>query len=224
MSQILTIRRNLERVRAKNLEATMLLVVFTKTFDSIHRRKMKIILLAYSLPKEIVSAIMKPYKNTKVKVCSPDGGTDYFDIGSSVPQGDTFAQYLFIVCLDYEHRTFIDKMKENGFKLTKKRSRRYSAQTITDADYADNIAFLTNTPAQTETRLHRLERPAAGIGLYVDAHKTEYICFNRRGDISTLNGISLKLMDNFTCIGSSVSSTKTDINTQLAVAWTANGR
>ena len=39
-------------------------------------------------------------------------------------------------------------MKENDYKLTKEISRRYSAQTITDADNADDIALLKNTPAQ----------------------------------------------------------------------------
>ena len=42
----------------------------------------------------------------------------------------------------------IDKIKETGFKLRKERSRRYLAQTITDADYADDIALLANAPAQ----------------------------------------------------------------------------
>ena len=34
------------------------------------------------------------------------------------------------------------------FELTKKRSRRYPVKTITDADYADDIAILANTPNQ----------------------------------------------------------------------------
>ena len=38
------------------------------------------ILEAYSQRKERVTAIMMPYKNTKVKVRSPDGDTDIFDI------------------------------------------------------------------------------------------------------------------------------------------------
>ena len=118
-------------------------------------------------------------------------------------------------------RTTIDKIKENGFKLTKERSRRYPAQTITDADYANDIALLANTPAQAETRLHSLERAAAGIGLHVNAHKTEYMCFNQTGVISTLNGSSLKLFDKFAYLGSRVSSNETDINTRLAKAWTA---
>ena len=175
MSQILTIRRILEGVRTKTLEATILFVDFTKPFDSIHRGKMEQILLAYGLPKETVAAIMTLYRNTKVKVRSPDGDIDYFDILAGVQQGDTLAPYLFIICLEYVFRTSIDKMKENSFTLTKERSRRYPAKTITDADNADDIALQTNSPAQAETLLHSLERASACIGLHVNAHKTEYM-------------------------------------------------
>ena len=154
-----------------------------------------------------------------MKVRSPDGDTDYVDIVAGVLQGDTLAPYLFIICLDDVLRTLIDEIKENGFELTKKRSRRYPAKTITDADNADDIAILANTPAQAETLLHSLERDAAPIGLHVNAHKTKYMCFDQTGDISTLG--SLKLVDKFTYQGSSVSSTEVDIDAQLAKAWTA---
>ena len=46
-----------------------------------------------------------------------------------------------------------------------------------------------------------------------------YIYINKWGDISTLNGGSLKLGNKFTYIGSSVSSTENDINTRLAKVW-----
>ena len=115
-------------------------------------------------------------------------------------------------------------MKDNGFKLTKKRSWRYPAQTITDTEYTDNIALLANTPAQTETQLHSLERAPASIGLHVNADKTEYMCFNQTGDISTLNGSSLKLVDKFNYQGSRVSSNETSINTWPGKAWTAIDR
>ena len=85
---------------------------------------------------------MMPYRNTKVNVRSQDGDTDYFDIVAGVLQEDTLAPYLFIICLDY-----IDRMKDKGFELIKERSKIYPAQTITDADYADDIALLENTPA-----------------------------------------------------------------------------
>ena len=143
---------------------------------------------------------------------------------AGVLQKDTLAPYFFIICQDDVLRTSIDEMKDNGFKLTKERSRRYPAQTITDADYADDIALLANALAQAETQLHCLEPAVVGIGLSVNTDKMEYVCFNQRGDISTLNGSSLEPVDKFPYLGSSVSLTETDINTRLAKAWTAIDR
>ena len=125
--------------------------------------------------------------------------------------------HLFIIRLDYVLRTSIDEMKENGFKLTKERNKRYPEQTITDTDYADDIALLANALAQAETLLHSLEQGAAGIGLHVNTHKTEHMCFNKTD--ATLNGSSLKLADKFTYLRSSVSSTEREINMQLAKAY-----
>ena len=155
ISQILTIRQILEGVHAKNLEATVLFVDFCKAFDSIHRGKVEQILIAYSLSKETVAAIIMLYKNMKVKACFQDGDTDYFDIVACVQQGDTLALCLFIICLDYVLRISIDKMKDSSFKLAKERSRRYPTQT--DADYVNDIALQANTPAQAKTPLHSLE-------------------------------------------------------------------
>ena len=90
---------------------------------------------------------------------------------------------------------------------------------MTDANYADDIAILANTLNQAETLQHFLEQATAGIGLHVNAHKTEYMCFNQTGDISTRDESSLKLVDKFTYLGSGVSSTEKDIDTRLTKAW-----
>ena len=50
------------------------------------------------------------------------------------------------------------------------------------------------------------------------------MCYNQTGDISTLDGTSLKLVDKFTYQGNSVSSTEKDIDTRLTKAWTAIDR
>ena len=216
--------RILKGIHAKNTEATLIFVDFSKTFDSINREKMEQILVVYSLLKETVEAIMMPYKNTKIKVRSPDGDTGYFDIVAGVLQRDTLSPYLSIIYLDYVLRTSIDLMKENGFKLAKERSRRYPAQTIIDVDYADDIALLANSPTQAESLLHNLEQAARGISLHVNADKTEYMCFNQRSDISTIKGGLLRLVDKFTYLGSSVSANENDINTRLVKACAAIDR
>ena len=183
---------------------------------------MEQILLAYSLPQKTDAAIMMVYKNTKVKVCSPDGDTDFFDIVAGVLQRITIALYLFIIGLDFALWMSIDLMKQNGFTMKKAR-RWYPVQTITDVDDADDIVLLVNTPAQAESLLHSLKKAAGGICLHVNADKTEYMYLNQNqtSDFSTLRGGSLKLVDKLTYLGSSVSPTENDFNTRLANAWSA---
>ena len=50
------------------------------------------------------------------------------------------------------------------------------------------------------------------------------MCYNETGDITTLDGTPLKIVDKFTYLGSSVSSTEKDIDTRLTKAWTAIDR
>ena len=50
------------------------------------------------------------------------------------------------------------------------------------------------------------------------------MCYNQTGNITTLDGASLKLVDKFTYLGSSVSSTEKDIDTWLTKVWTAIDR
>ena len=50
------------------------------------------------------------------------------------------------------------------------------------------------------------------------------MCYDQTGDISTLDGTSLKLVDKFTYLGSNVSSTEKNIETRLTKAWIAIDR
>ena len=55
--------------------------------------------------------MMMLYKNTKVIVRSPDADTDFLDIATGVLQGNRFAQFLFIICIDYVQRILTDPIK-----------------------------------------------------------------------------------------------------------------
>ena len=88
-----------------------------------------------------------------------------------------------------------------------------------NADSADIEVFLENAQSRAESRQYSLEQAAGGIGFHLNRDKTEFMSFNQKGDISTLNGHSLKLVDKFTYLVSSVSSTDNEINIQLAKVW-----
>ena len=55
-------------------------------------------------------------------------------------------------------------------------------------------------------------------------HTKRNMCYNQTVDISTLDGTPLKIVDKFTYLGSSVSSTEKEIDTQLTKTWTAINR
>ena len=82
----MTNRCIIEGVQPNNLPATLLFVDFAKSFDSIHRGKMKNILSVYGIPTEIVEAIIILYRDTRSMVRSPDGDTPYFEITTGVLQ------------------------------------------------------------------------------------------------------------------------------------------
>ena len=110
--------RFLEGVQTKNLRTTLLFIDFPKRFNSIYSR------------------------NIKAIVHSPHGDPEFLDLTSGVPQRDTLARHLLILCQNYVlwiPRDFI-------FKRT--RIRWYPTEHVTDADYTYDLALLANTPEQ----------------------------------------------------------------------------
>ena len=75
---------------------------------------------------------------------------------------------------------------------------------MTNADYANDLALLTNTPARFESLLHSQEQAAGGNGLYKKTNKTEFMYFKQGRAISTLSGKNLKLVDQFTFLRNNI--------------------
>ncbi|XP_047494979.1 uncharacterized protein LOC125043070 [Penaeus chinensis] len=141
-----------------------------------------------------------------------------------VLQGDTLAPFLFIICLDYAMRTTIDDNTQLGFTLHQRKSRRQPAVKITDMDFADDIALLSDASDDAATLLHKVEEAAQEIGLYINESKTEYICFGETGQIVAKNGINIKRVNNFQYLGSWLNTTKHDVEIRIALAWAAHSK
>ena len=222
--QILALRRIIEGIEDKNLSAVVTFIDFKKAFDTIHRGKMIKILKAYGIPDIIVHAIEDTYQGTKAKVITSDGDTDEFDILAGVLQGDTLAPYLFIIVLDYCLRSAIEGKEERlGFTIRPRRSRRVGPVNITDLDFADDIALLSDTAAQAQELLRNVENAALRVGLHMNAKKTQFMVYNQptRVKIHTVDGSCLEEVKDFKYLGSWVQSTEQDIKVRKAMAWKA---
>ena len=109
-----------------------------------------------------------------------------------------------------------------GFTLTQRKSRRYPAVKITDADFADDIALFSDNIKDAQELLNRLELAANEVGLYLNTSKTEFMMYNlTEGDIATNVGTKLKCVEDFKYLGSWVHKSANDLNIRIALAWTA---
>ena len=109
------------------------------------------------------------------------------------PNWNTFALIRWTTRINTWLDLFLFLWGGCSLKLVDKFTFLGSSASSTEKDI-DTRRFRQMYPAQAEILLH-MERTAAGIGLHVLAHKTEYMCFNQTGDISTRGGCSLKLVD-----------------------------
>ena len=71
-SHILALKRIVEEVQNHKNEAANVFIDFKKAFDSIDRKRMLKVLLAYGIPHQIVNAIKVMYENTSALVMTPE--------------------------------------------------------------------------------------------------------------------------------------------------------
>ena len=143
---------------------------------------------------------------------------------AGVLQGDTLAPYLFVIVLDYALRAAIEGKEEQlGFKLMKRQSRRIGPTVMTDLDFADDIALLSEEINQAQELLQRVEQSVGKVGLRMNAAKTKVMSFNinEPANIHTQDGTLIKEVKDFKYLGSWMGSTEKDIKTRKAAAWRA---
>ena len=198
-------------MRKYNKELTLCFVDFRKAFDSVSRQAIFVILPLYGIPEPIVEAIKSLYINAEATVITPYGETEFFEITAGVLQGDTLAPFIFIIVLDYILRLSLDNLNDRGLQIQPRRSRRHPAQHLTDLDFADDLALITELVEDAEALLQSLERGAALIGLYCNKSKTEYINTTESShNLKSLSGGTIKRVQDITYLGAWIMNSEND--------------
>ena len=115
------------------------------------------------------------------------------------------------------------KEEELGFKLHLRRSRIHEPVILTDTDFTDDIATISEEMEQAQNMLRNIEIEGAKVGLRLNAKKTEMMLFNQnvQMDAMSRDGNKIKAVDNFTYLGGWMKSSEKDFEVRKAQAWSA---
>ena len=174
----MALRRIIEEIKVANSKASVVFVNLSKAFDSTNRSAMLLhILCLYDLPDKIIACIKTMYGNPEIFVLSPDRNTDSSFTTTGILQGDTVAPYLFIIVVDNILCISLDPIYNHGFALYE-RSTRHPSKHITDLDYADDIALISDQVNNAEILLQSLETVKHKVGVTLNITKTECMLLN----------------------------------------------
>ena len=88
---------------------------------------------------------------------------------------------------------------------------------VTDLDFADDIALISDTAEKARELLLAVERECRKIGLRLNAKKTKVIAYNINDTtITTLGGEVIEVKEDFKYLGSWIASTEHDIKIRRA--------
>ena len=106
--------------------------------------------------------------------------------------------------------------------LKPRQSSRHPAQYLTDLDFADDLGFIAQSIHDAEYLLQALEQAANQVGLHCNESKMEYTSTSPDPyDLKSLNGSSIKRVEDFKYLGSRITDSQKDFNIRKALAWDA---
>ena len=129
---------------------------------------------------------------------------------------------LFIIVLDYCLRSAINGREEHReFTINPRRSRGVGPLMVTDLDFADDIALVSDTACQAQENFDRVEDAALRVGLHMNAKKTQCMVFNHQDDVTikTSTGAILEVVEDLKYLGSWTQSSSKDISIRKTQAW-----
>ena len=216
IDQIFTLRNIIETCSEWNTPLHINFIDFQKAFDSIHRSTLWKILRSYGIPVKLVTIISKFYENFKACVAVDNRTSEFFKIGTGVRQGCILSPILFLLVIDWVMRQTNNKPRGLQFGIK---------GVLEDLDFADDLAMLSTSPEQLQTKTDRLVKFAKQVGLFLNVKKTEVMNIGRTPTQPiNIEGSVVKQVNRFTYLGSVISNedgSKADIDTRLNKARNA---
>ena len=191
--------------------------LISKAFDSVHQETLWKIMKHYGIREKLIQLVKCMYADNECAVITANGTSEWFKIKSGVKQGCNMSGFLFLLVIDWVMRK---STAENNTGI------RWNFTTkLDDLDYADNIALLSSTKEQLQSKFDNVSKYAHSTGLKINTGKTKVMRFNTttKQPTKSTDEREIEEVETFTYLGSILTTTggtNKDIRRRLGLART----
>ena len=170
---------------------------FEKAFDSIHRGSLWEIMRQYGIPSKLINIVKLMYTDSMCAVLDDGEETEWFKVKTGVKQGCVMSGFLFLLVIDWVMR---ETTRNNNTGI-----RWQMMSKLEDLDFADDIALLSSTHSQMQSKTNSMSELAKRVGLKINEKKTKILRLNNRNmEPVKLEGKDIEDVDEFTYLGAIV--------------------
>jgi hypothetical protein len=206
--QILALRLLIEQRQEFRRPVVATFVDFKAAFDSVDRNELFEILGESGVPLKFVNLTKLLYRGSGSRVRVYGKTSERFPVVTGVKQGAILSPFLFNTVVDSVMRT---SMSPNlGIPVST------IPETLSDLDYADDLAILSETASNGQILLDRLHDSGTGVGMVISQEKTKICHSNCAPPHIILEGAALEVVDDFTYLGSRVNLSG-DCSTEISI-------
>jgi hypothetical protein len=173
----------------------MAFVDLRKAYDSVPRDVLWRILRVYGVHTKLIELLMDLHTGTQAAVRMGGMLSEWFDVHGGVRQGCVIAPMLFNIYMDFVVRQAMAQMPDGcGVELAyhadgklhrKKWGSGGNLELLSVLLYADDMVLLSDNREELATMLQVMDRVSAGMGLRINASKTEIMSITAAGQCST---------------------------------------
>lgn len=237
VDMIFSLRQLQEKCREQQRPLHIAFVDLTKAFDLVNRDALFLVLRKVGCPPVLLDLIIAFHHEMKSTVQFEGNISQPFSVCSGVKQGCVLAPTLFGIFFSVLVKQAIanvpslmvnTRFDANLFAPSRLRAvTKISSHHICETLYADDAAFCAYTAEDLQSIMDSFSQACTNFGLTISIKKTEILsCFSQEAVIH-IHESALKNVDNFTYLGSSISSVNSldhEINCRLGKAGTSFGR
>ncbi len=205
------INQLIEKCTEFRLDVHLLLIDYSKAFDSIKQKFLINSLIYQGISEHFINIISDMYTDMKSRIITDQIGP-YFDINKGVRQGDPLSPIMFNCLLEQIFKSL--EWQEIGINI--------HGEFLNNLRFADDIILIAKNIDHIKQMTTELHEKAKLAGLMINPEKTKLISSNFQDDHLIVNGKKIQRVNEAVYLGQVTSlegRTEKEVNRRLTLSW-----